>query len=70
MQINQQLVRFNQVLITKQINKKVLKIFSVNKPLFTEHKLLFSKRKPSEYHTKIKQEINWAEIETETEADL
>ena len=37
MQINQQLVRFNQVL-TKEINKKVLKTLSVHKPLFREHK--------------------------------
>ena len=36
MQINQQLVRFNQVL-TKEINKKVLKTLSVHKPLFSEH---------------------------------
>ena len=36
MQINQQLVRFNQVL-TKEINKKVLKTLSVRKSLFSEH---------------------------------
>ena len=36
MQINQQLVRFNQVL-TKEISKKVLKILSVHKSLFSEH---------------------------------
>ena len=35
MQINQQLVRFNQVL-TKEINKKVLKTLSECKPLFSE----------------------------------
>ena len=34
MQINQQLVRFNQVL-TEEINKKVLKT-SMRKPLFSE----------------------------------
>ena len=37
MQINQQLVRFNQVL-TKENNKKVLKTLSVHKQLFSEHK--------------------------------
>ena len=47
MQINQQLVRFNQVLIIKEINKKVLKVLGVHKPLFTKHKLLFSEHKPS-----------------------
>ena len=35
MQINQQLVRFNQVLV-KKIDKKVLKTLSVLKPLFNE----------------------------------
>ena len=39
MQINKQVVRFNQVL-TKEINKKVSKVLSL-------HKLLFSERKPS-----------------------
>ena len=39
MQINKQVVRFNQVL-TKEINKKVSKTLSL-------HKLLFSERKPS-----------------------
>ena len=37
MQINQQLVRFKQVL-TKENNKKVLKTLSVCKPLFSERK--------------------------------
>ena len=46
MQINQQLVRFNQVL-TEEISKKVLKTHSV-------HKLLFSECKPSKNHTEIK----------------
>ena len=36
MRINQQLVRFNWVL-TEEINKKVLNILSVCKPLFSEH---------------------------------
>ena len=35
MQINQQLERFNQVL-TEEINKKVLKTFSMYKLLFSE----------------------------------
>ena len=35
MQINQQLVRFNQAL-TKEINKKVLKNLIVHKLLFSE----------------------------------
>ena len=35
MQINQQLVRFNQVL-TKEINRKVLKNLNVHKLLFSE----------------------------------
>ena len=35
MQINQQLVSFNQVL-TEEFNKKVLKILRVCKPLFSE----------------------------------
>ena len=35
MQINQQLVRFNQV-STKEINKKVLKVLSVSKLLLGE----------------------------------
>ena len=38
MQINQQLVRFNRVL-TKEVNKKVIKTLSVHKLLFSEHKL-------------------------------
>ena len=46
MEINQQLVRFNQVL-TKEINKKVLETLSVHKPLISEHYLLFSECKPS-----------------------
>ena len=46
MQINQQLVRFRQVL-TEEINKKVLKVISVLKPLFSEHYPLFSECKPS-----------------------
>ena len=37
MQINQQLVRFNQVSITKEISKKVLKVLTVHKLLFSEH---------------------------------
>ena len=37
MQINHQLVRFNQVL-TKEINKKVLKPLNVQKSLFSECK--------------------------------
>ena len=36
MQINQQLVRFNQVL-AEEINKKVLKTVSAHKRLFSEH---------------------------------
>ena len=35
MQISQQLVKFNQVL-TKEINKKVLKTLDVHKSLFNE----------------------------------
>ena len=35
MQINHQLVKFNLVL-TKEINKKVLNTLSVHKPLFSE----------------------------------
>ena len=35
MQINQQLLRFNQVL-TDEINNEVLKTLSVHKPLFSE----------------------------------
>ena len=46
MQINQQLVRFNQVL-TKKINKKVLKNLNVHKLLFSELWLIFSECKPS-----------------------
>ena len=53
MQINQQLVRFNQVLMIKEINKIVLKVLSVHKPLLTEHKLLFSECKPSINRVKI-----------------
>ena len=37
MQINKQVVRFNQVL-TKEINKKVSKTLSLHKPLFIERK--------------------------------
>ena len=36
MQINQQLVRFNSAL-TEEINKKVLKTFSMYELLFSEH---------------------------------
>ena len=35
MQINQQLLRFNKR-ITKGVNKKVLRILSVHKPVFSE----------------------------------
>ena len=52
MQINQQLVRFDQTL-TKEINKRVLKTLSVCKPLFSERWLLFSVFKPSIYQVKI-----------------
>ena len=58
MQINQQLVRVNQVLTIKEINKKVLKVLSVHKPLFTEHKLLFSERQPSINRVKITLKLN------------
>ena len=57
MQINQQLVRFNQVLIIKEINKKVLKVLSMHKLLFTEQKLLFSEYKPSTDRVKITQKL-------------
>ena len=46
MQINQQLVRFNRVL-TKEINKKVLKTLSVRKPFFSECYRLFSECRQS-----------------------
>ena len=58
MQINQQLVRFNQVLIIKEINKKVLKVLSMHKLLFTEQKLLFSENEPSIDRVKITQKLN------------
>ena len=58
MQINQQLVRFNQVLIIKEINKKVLKVLSMHKLLFTEQKLLFSEHKPSIDRVKITLKLN------------
>ena len=52
MQINQQLVTFNQVL-TKETTKKVLKTLSVHKLLFSEHYPLFSESKPSNNQVKI-----------------
>ena len=52
MQIDHQLVRFNQVL-TKKINKKFLTTLSVHKLLFSECYLLFSERKPSINRVKI-----------------
>ena len=58
MEINQQLVRFNQVLITKEINKKPLKVLSVHKLLFNEHKLFFSERKLSVNRVKITLKLN------------
>ena len=57
MQINQQLVRFNQVLIIKEIKKKVLKVLSMHKLLFTEQKVLFSEYKPSIDRVKITQKL-------------
>ena len=72
MHINQQLVRFNQVLITKEINNKVLKVLSVRKPLLVSTNCCLvsvNRVLPSKNHTEIKREINWAETETETETD-
>ena len=54
MQINQQLVRFNRVL-TKEVNKKVLKTLSVHKLLFSEHKPSINQVKIT---LKLKREIN------------
>ena len=58
MQINQQLVKFNQVLIIKEIHKQESKNLSVHKPLFIEQKLLFSKCKPSINRVKITLKLN------------
>ena len=45
-------MRFNQV-FTKEIKKKVLKVLSVRKPLFSDNQPLFSERKPSINRVKI-----------------
>ena len=44
MQINKQVVRFNQVL-TKEINKKVSKTLNLHKLLFSERKLSINRVK-------------------------
>ena len=57
MQNNQQLIRFNRVL-TKKINKKLLKALNVHKRLFSEHKQSINRVKITLKLTKKETELN------------
>ena len=57
MRNNQQLIRFNRVL-TKKINKKLLKTLNVHKPLFSEHKQSINRVKITLKLTEKETELN------------